>query len=130
MSASALLFSRAGAVRYISGGAPIHKLRADRFDNVGTMLDDMTGGNGITVSFKATEMSVMESCGAANLVVQRTGHAERGHADVLLVDYETRDGTARAGDDYLACHGPGPRGCHRAWVPGVLVGRVRHEERK
>ena len=53
------------------------------------------------VQFECCHYAVIESCGAAILIVERSGNLNCK----CTVDYATKDGTARAGDDYEGAKG-------------------------
>ncbi|XP_078488536.1 sodium/calcium exchanger 2 isoform X2 [Ciona intestinalis] len=53
------------------------------------------------IEFDAVSCSVMENCGTVKIIVVRTGDLS---ADAV-VSYETFDGTANAGDDYVSVSG-------------------------
>lgn len=54
-----------------------------------------------TVGFAVTELEVDKAEGVAQVTVQRTGDT----TELITVDYETRDGAAVAGTDYMATSG-------------------------
>ncbi|XP_065661167.1 sodium/calcium exchanger 1 isoform X2 [Hydra vulgaris] len=54
------------------------------------------------VQFEPDQYTVVESCGQCFLTVKRFGN---DLSDTLYVDYETSDGTANEGDDYLPVKG-------------------------
>mmetsp|Transcript_9409 Transcript_9409/g.32742 ORF Transcript_9409/g.32742 Transcript_9409/m.32742 type:complete len:893 (+) Transcript_9409:207-2885(+) len=54
-----------------------------------------------SVGFTTDLVSVMEDCGTAKLIVERSGNMNLE----VEVDYETQEGTALAGSDYQTCSG-------------------------
>ena len=63
-----------------------------------TIIDDDFPG---ILSHQSNELKVMESCGVATLLVERTG----GSRGAVSCTFHTKDVTAIAGHDYTACSG-------------------------
>uniref|UniRef100_H2Z6E7 Calx-beta domain-containing protein n=1 Tax=Ciona savignyi TaxID=51511 RepID=H2Z6E7_CIOSA len=72
--------------------------------NLQRVIDGILGYPGkvsTEIEFDAVSCSVMENCGTVKIIVVRVGDISRE----ARVRYETFDGTANAGDDYVATNG-------------------------
>ncbi|KAF6217081.1 hypothetical protein GE061_001434 [Apolygus lucorum] len=92
-------FYRIQATRSITGGSIIqkHKEMIDDVADVVQIVDDST-----FVKFDETEVTVLENVGTLVVKVVVDGP---GVAVPLMVDYQSEDGTATAGSDYMAVSG-------------------------
>jgi len=81
------------------------------------VIDPTDDGNACKVYFEPGHYTVMESCGDFELRVVRRGDL----SSVVSVDYETEDGSAEAGSDYIGKKGT------LSFLPGVDEQRFRLE---
>jgi solute carrier family 8 (sodium/calcium exchanger) len=81
------------------------------------VIDQTDDGNACKVYFEPGHYTVMESCGDFELRVVRRGDL----SNLVTVDYETEDGSAEAGSDYIGKKGT------LTFPPGVDEQRFRIE---
>lgn len=99
---------RVAATRGMFGGKRVESKMASRQVSCDKVLPFDSSGNkiplkedDITIEFCAATYEVVESVGKTTVMVKRSGYLETS----CFVDYHTKDGTAHAGEDYIAVKG-------------------------
>mmetsp|Transcript_25877 Transcript_25877/g.65519 ORF Transcript_25877/g.65519 Transcript_25877/m.65519 type:complete len:804 (-) Transcript_25877:2083-4494(-) len=97
--------SRGLAGRRRFGGGPVTGAKLSNVSVMPVNGEDSTGSKGnqkeATVSFKVPTYAALESDGTCVITIVRDGPLD----DSVSVSYETQDGTATAGQDYVAASG-------------------------